>query len=56
MQFLTPVQREDYCRYGLFTVESQFHRRYQIAELIGSAWPSRPSGGLSRTIAAVCDR
>ena len=33
MQFLTPVQREDYCRYGLFTVESQFHRRYQIARV-----------------------
>ncbi|MFZ0679967.1 hypothetical protein [Candidatus Binatus sp.] len=33
MEFLTPDQREDYHRYGLFTVESQFHRRYQIARV-----------------------
>lgn len=33
MEFLTPDQRQDYRRYRLFIVESQFHHRYQIGRV-----------------------
>ncbi len=33
VEFLTPEQRRDYRRYGLFVVKSQFGRHYQIGRL-----------------------
>jgi hypothetical protein len=33
LEFLTPEQRRDYRRYGLFIVKSQFGRHYQVGRL-----------------------